>query len=231
MTGQLDGERNFKPKMAVKEIQTSFDELNAEGSGASFAVECDQPDKNLYNFTAKMLTKGSTNGNVTVQTDQNLLGEQRLNMDLKQFLPRGAFVKNSGQILALVLYTGLETKILLNAGKYKYKRSSTEKLVNTISIIQIGMMVVIAGLMTIGNYTFNEANREYMGYAMEGADENGQLAALVFLSYWLLLIRYLPMDLIVNLELSKIFVSSFIEKDGTMIRVDEEFNEIVNTRV
>lgn len=39
------------------------------------------------------------------------------------------------------------------------------------------------------------------------------------------------MDLIVNLELSKIFVSSFIENDGTMIRIDEEFNEIVTTRV
>ena len=96
MTGQLDGERNFKPKMAVKEIQVAFDDqLNSKDMGASFAVECDAPDKNLYNFTAKMLCK-SANSNVTVQTDGNLLGEQRLNMDLKQFLPRGAFVKNSG---------------------------------------------------------------------------------------------------------------------------------------
>lgn len=95
-----------------------------------------------------------------------MLGDLKLNMDLKQFLPRGAFVKNSGQILALVLYTGVETKILLNAGKYQYKTSSTEKLVNKISMIQIGFMVLIAVIMTIGNYVFNEANREYLEYAL-----------------------------------------------------------------
>lgn len=42
-----------------------------------------------------------------------------------------------------------------------------------------------------------------------------------FLSFFLMLMRLVPLDLIINTELSKIVVSKFIEKDADMIRVEE----------
>lgn len=139
--------------------------------------------------------------------------DQKFNLDLKQFLPRGTYVKNSGQILALVLYTGVDTKILLNSGRYVYKKSFTDKVVNQICIIQIVLMLVIAGGMTIGNIVFNTQNRDEIEYALDGAVSNGGLAGLVFFTYWLILIRFIPLDLLVNLELSKIIIAFFIERD------------------
>lgn len=50
------------------------------------------------------------------------------------FLPRGATMQGTGAkgILALVLYTGNDTKLVLNQGKYKYKTSNTEINLNII---------------------------------------------------------------------------------------------------
>jgi hypothetical protein len=50
---------------------------------------------------------------------------------LENFLPRGAILRNSGiGILALAIYTGPDTKLILNQGKLKYKKSNVEKTLN-----------------------------------------------------------------------------------------------------
>jgi len=92
-------------------------------------------------------------------------------------------------------------------------------------------MIIIAGGMTIGNLVFNSNHRDSLGYALEDAPSNGALAGLVFFTYWLILIRFIPLDLIVNLEVSKIIIAFFIERDTQMIRIDDELNEIVACRV
>ena len=35
-------------------------------------------------------------------------------VSLKQFIPRGAYLKDSGEIMAIVVYTGKDTKLVLN---------------------------------------------------------------------------------------------------------------------
>lgn len=38
----------------------------------------------------------------------------KYNVELKHFLHRGATIKNSGKVFVLVLYTGKDSKIMLN---------------------------------------------------------------------------------------------------------------------
>ena len=56
---------------------------------------------------------------------------------MKQFLPRGSILRNSGGagVLALTLYTGGDSKLILNQGSLKYKASNTDKTLNKIYII------------------------------------------------------------------------------------------------
>lgn len=37
-------------------------------------------------------------------------------LDINQFLHRGAFIKNSGKVLALVIHTGTDSKLIMNLG-------------------------------------------------------------------------------------------------------------------
>ena len=41
---------------------------------------------------------------------KNPKNNEVLNLDLKQFIPRGAFMKDSSNVYALVVYTGKDTK-------------------------------------------------------------------------------------------------------------------------
>lgn len=67
------------------------------------------PNKDIYKFEGTL--KNPQSGEV-------------LTLDLKQFIPRGAFVKDSSNVYALVVYTGKDTKQVLNQGEYKFKISS-----------------------------------------------------------------------------------------------------------
>ena len=39
-------------------------------------------------------------------------------LELKQFMPRGSFIKNSAGVYCMVAYTGVDTKLVLNQGEY-----------------------------------------------------------------------------------------------------------------
>ena len=110
-TGSLDGERNLKPKMAIKEVEDSFTDI-ITGSREKIIVEVnvrDAPMPNLYHFDAYM--------KLVYQEHQSNM----IDLDLKQFIPRGSHVRNSGCLYLLVLYTGPQTKLILNQGSYRFK--------------------------------------------------------------------------------------------------------------
>jgi magnesium-transporting ATPase (P-type) len=69
-------------------------------------------------------------------------------LDLKQFIPRGAMIKNSSEVTAMIVYTGTETKLAMNEGKYRSKISSFAKLLNIILAINIAIMFTMAILMS-----------------------------------------------------------------------------------
>lgn len=52
-------------------------------------------------------------------------------LGLSNFIPRGALVCNC-EMLAIVVYTGKDSKIIMNQGSYSYKYSSIEKKLNKI---------------------------------------------------------------------------------------------------
>jgi magnesium-transporting ATPase (P-type) len=63
------------------------------------------PDPDLYNATGTISIGGDTS----------------LNVDTKQFMLRGAILKNTEWIIGVVAYTGIDTKIMKNAEDAKTK--------------------------------------------------------------------------------------------------------------
>ena len=68
----------------------------------------EDPMKNLYKFDGIVKEAGNNIEN---------------SIDLKSFIPRGSTVKNSEDVYAIVMYTGKDTKLSLNEGKYNFKIS------------------------------------------------------------------------------------------------------------
>ena len=90
----------------------------------SFSVYCSEPNAYLFYFDAVAEIKNADNTN-----DHRQLG-------MEHFLPRGSILRNSGSgIFAMTVYTGPDTKLIKNQGKFKYKKSNTEQTMNKIYII------------------------------------------------------------------------------------------------
>ena len=99
-TKSLDGETNLKNKFTPKLLQ------KLDGS-----VSCEGPNKDIYKFDG---TYTSVEGNKIPLTNDNVL-------------LRGMSLKNTDSCQGIVLYTGHESKLLMNSAAARYKISKVMK--------------------------------------------------------------------------------------------------------
>lgn len=119
-TQTLDGEQNLKPKLAPAITQAKTKELIGS---SKVTVKFNQPEKDIYKFVGELQDGSATN-----------------ELELKQFIPRGSVLKYSHETQAVVVYTGVETKLVLNQGKYSTKVSKIMFKLNLYMVINICTM-------------------------------------------------------------------------------------------
>ena len=84
-------------------------------------------------------------------------GKELKQLTIDNFLPRGSILRNTGSgILALCIFTGPESKLVLNQGKLKYKKSNTEITLNKIFLIQALSVTVLSVVLGLLGYAFIE---------------------------------------------------------------------------
>ena len=79
-------------------------------------VEYERPNPYLYNFSGTIGARGT---------------EQKVALDQSNMILRGCSLRNTDFIFGLILYTGPDTKIMLNSVKAKPKKSKLEKFMNS----------------------------------------------------------------------------------------------------
>jgi len=58
-------------------------------------------------------------------------------LDQKQLILRGSTLSNTKWIIGAVVFTGRQTKLMVNQGKAKFKQSKIEKMVNKLVILLV----------------------------------------------------------------------------------------------
>ena len=134
-TASLDGETNLKPKLALKAINDTI--YAADSARNNFSISCPAPIADLYAFNAKVS-----------------YSSQIIDVDLKQFMHRGATLCNSGSVTGLVIHTSTDCKLIMNQGKYRFKQSSLYKGINALMAFNILMILIIAGAFASQTYFF-----------------------------------------------------------------------------
>ena len=128
---------------------------------------------------------------------------------------RGAFIKNSGHLCVLVIHTGTDTKLIMNLGTYKMKRSVLEQNINKVLLVNVIALIILSLISALVNYPFNLAHMEKHQYVYE--DPKGKESAVeysfkAFWSFYLILNALIPLELVVCLEIGK-FISTFYMMD------------------
>ncbi|KDD71842.1 hypothetical protein H632_c4305p0, partial [Helicosporidium sp. ATCC 50920] len=124
-------------------------------------------------------------------------------------LLRGCMLKNSNYVVGLVVYTGAETRIQMNAARTPNKVGSFDRFLN----LQIGLIIAMQLSLVIFCATANLIWQRSMGVdrphlaldsPTQGIYTNGFVQWIINLfTFWILLSYLVPISLFVTLEIVK----------------------------
>jgi phospholipid-translocating ATPase len=112
-TKNLDGETNLKSRNAVPALTQLRTAMDCANKVNRFEIDCDRPDTNMYKL------------NGTIRAN-----DEKYPVDLQMTLLRGTVLRNTGWVIGIVLFTGQDTKIVMNSGGTPSKRSKVERQMN-----------------------------------------------------------------------------------------------------
>jgi phospholipid-translocating P-type ATPase (flippase) len=198
-TTMLDGEKNLKKRTAEPRIAVCTDKRRFTFHGR---VVCEKPTHALDHF----------GGTIFARDFKILLSENLL-------LMKGANLKNTKWVTGVVAFTGLQTKLLLNSNKERTKQSRIESIMNKLIIVILILQALVCIVVSIIQATWQVKNANNHFYISDGRSA-GLTLILTFLSYFLLLGTFIPISLIVTLEIVKFVQLFFIQWDVSMYRND-----------
>ncbi|KAK6350040.1 hypothetical protein TWF696_006289 [Orbilia brochopaga] len=181
-TSALDGETNLKGKQALPNVSEHFYKKFGQAKDELATVE--DPNTDLYNFEGKIQ-----------------IGDEIKPLTNSQILYRGSVLRNTPSAIGLVIFTGEETKIRMNANKRpRAKKPTLQTSVNYIIIFIMLVVIFISGIELLG-YKLWQQSFERKAWYLEGL---GVATFPILASFIIMFNTLIPLSLYVSLELIKI---------------------------
>uniref|UniRef100_A0A8C8BYH1 Phospholipid-transporting ATPase n=1 Tax=Oncorhynchus tshawytscha TaxID=74940 RepID=A0A8C8BYH1_ONCTS len=196
-TSNLDGETNLKIRQGLQ--VTAHDEDADSLSRLSGCMECESPNRHLYDFVGVI----------------RLEGHSPVPLGPEQILLRGARLRNTQWVNGMVVYTGHDTKLMQNSTRPPLKLSSVEHITNTLILALFGCLLAISLVCSAGQTLWKTQYGDfawYMDLNYGGAANFG----LNFLTFIILFNNLIPISLLVTLEVIKFIQAYFINWDMDM---------------
>uniref|UniRef100_A0A8K9WUD6 Phospholipid-transporting ATPase n=1 Tax=Oncorhynchus mykiss TaxID=8022 RepID=A0A8K9WUD6_ONCMY len=199
-TAELDGETNMK----VRQSLSVTAELGDPNSLASFdgEVVCEPPNNKLDRFCGLLCWR-----------------DCKYPLSNHNMLLRGCVLRNTETCYGLVIFAGPDTKLMQNSGRTKFKRTSIDRLMNTLVLWIFGFMVCMGVILAVGNAVWErEVGSLFQSYlAWDLPVDNFLFSAfLSFWSYVIILNTVVPISLYVSVEVIRLGHSYFINWDRKM---------------
>ncbi|XP_017603619.1 phospholipid-transporting ATPase 3 [Gossypium arboreum] len=206
-TANLDGETNLKIRKA---LERTWDYVTPE-KACEFKgeVQCEQPNNSLYTFTGNLV-----------------MDNQTMPLSPNQILLRGCSLKNTDYIVGTVIFTGHETKVMMNSMNVPSKRSTLERKLDKLILALFSTLFSMCLLGAIGSGIFIDRKYYYLGLSQSVEDQfnPSKRFLVIILTMLTLLTLYstiIPISLYVSIETIKFIQSSqFINKDLNMYHAE-----------
>ena len=211
-TKNLDGETNLKVRNALQASRAVRHARDCEQ--AEFTVQSEGPQPNLYAYNAVMKWHEKD-----IKTPEGPKHERAEPIGINNLLLRGCNLRNTEWVLGVVVFTGAQTKIMLNAGATPSKRARMAKELNRSVIynfIILFLMCLVAGLTqgiiwsTQGGYT-----AQYFEFGSLGGSPPVD-GIVTFWSAVILFQNLVPISLYISLEIIRSAQAFFIYSDTYM---------------
>jgi len=246
-TSNLDGETNLKLKQALP--QTYLIECKDDGvdycEKVAFKLESVPPNEKMDSTSWSgdlWLVRETEWPDVIDQVNRPMPAEKvqlkldKLSPGMKQLLLRGASLRNVDWVIGLVVYTGKETKIMMNFKNQSFKRSNVDMIVDKALywLFAVQFLLCCGGAFGRALYFVNEA--DYMWYQDISTDGHSQDRSQIvehslsmFFTYFILSSLIIPISLYVTMEMVKFVQAIFINLDKKMHNSDLNINAKART--
>ncbi|KAM4871823.1 phospholipid-transporting ATPase IK-like [Thomomys bottae] len=198
-TADIDGETNLKFKQA---LTVTHQELTSSIKLASFqgTVICEEPNSRMHHFV------GSLEWN-----------KKTYSLDIGNLLLRGCKIRNVEACYGLVIYTGVDTKIMKNCGNIHLKRTKLDIFMNKLVGMIFLFLVILSLVLTVG-FIFTVKDFKWKHYYVSAKHPRSEImeSFLMFWGFLILLSTMVPMALFIMAEFIYMGNSLFINWDTQM---------------
>jgi len=184
-TDQLDGETDWKLRRSIRFTQQFFSQPNFDVSQLNGSIVYQPPSENIYNFEGVFYANAYSS-------------DVKLNEPL--FLDHTLWANTSitsGKIYGAILYTGKDTRIVMNSREPRSKTGKLDEELNLITKLLFLCMILLAGVIVFLNGFMGKWYLQYFRYI-------------------LLMASIIPISLRVNLDFAKAIFSYKINRDDTI---------------
>jgi phospholipid-translocating ATPase len=211
-TKNLDGETNLKIKKGLAEL--AHLKTPAQCARAKFVIDSELPNPNLYSYNAVAILKPMNSPQIIVPVSADGI------------LLRGCYVRNTEWVIGVVVFTGSDTKIMLNAGATPTKRSRIDQQINPQVllnfVILFGMCLICALANAIYEVTFKREVPSYLALVSFDLESPEIAALLTFFRCMIIFQNIIPIALYISIDIAKTVMSYFIYADLEMYDVPSD---------
>ena len=210
-TKNLDGETNLKVRQALQSGRKVKHARDCERT--DFIVESEPPHANLYQYSGVARWR---------QRDIRKPGDPGTDMaepiSINNILLRGCSLRNTEWVLGVVIFTGTETKIMINSGITPSKRSRISRELNwnvIYNFIILLFMCIASGIVQGVTWSKGNSSLDFFEFGSIG----GNPALDGFITFWTAVILFqnlVPISLYITLEIIKSAQAFFIYSDTFM---------------
>jgi magnesium-transporting ATPase (P-type) len=210
MTANLDGETDLKVRRADKATQRLPREQICDLAGV---VVCNTPNKDLHSFNSYLVTEPTA-----VDLFSLAAVTDKVPLSVEHTLWQGTSIKKVEWVLALAVYTGMETRVGMNTKPPEQKVTQADAMINKCSVVIFCIQLLVVLVFGITGSVLNLAgagqDHYYLGWDVDLKAVEWVIIPLRFL----LLESYMipiSMKFIVDVW-NKMFHAQFINWDRDM---------------
>ncbi|KAF1851843.1 phospholipid-translocating P-type ATPase [Cucurbitaria berberidis CBS 394.84] len=210
-TKNLDGETNLKVRNALHCTRDVRHARHCER--AEFVVESEGAHSNLYSYSAAIRWQQHN-----AKDPETPTYEMVESVSINNLLLRGCQLRNTEWVLGIVVFTGEETKIMINSGITPSKRARISKELNwnvIYNFVILAIMCLISGIVLGVTWGRNDTSHSVFEYGSFG----GTPATDGIIAFWAAVILFqnlVPVSLYITVEIIRTLQAVFIYSDINM---------------
>ncbi|KAK4533039.1 hypothetical protein CCYA_CCYA15G3896 [Cyanidiococcus yangmingshanensis] len=207
-TRAIDGETNLKVKMCIPLSRELFTPKQLRTLIGEF--HCEAPNPRLYEFEGRAsIELPDETGLPTGQVAECSLTRDHL-------LPRGIVLRNTDWVIGITVYTGKETKLMMNLKREAHKVGRIERTITRFILTLICIQMVISFILTVlnGVWTHRHLQPSKTWY-LDMSYSVGNVV-IRFFTFFLTISDFVPISLYVTMEIVRGLQSIFIVVDDHM---------------